>query len=554
MKKILLFLACFSIALFTMSEDKIIVNKDSFEIIMRTADKFRLKNIDDSALIYYSRIYNNYDKSLSDNDKHISAMAYYWAARICFTKWDYISAIDFFLKGIKIMETCNNKKGIAEFYKCIGDMYWLNEDKETAIQCYTYGYKNSIFQKDTNAMIRLANNMAGLYAEMREYRKAIEYIKKATTVNKDTVFQKYMNLYNLGMIEKNKKNYTKAIDIYNSVANYSITNKMHPAYECSAYDELYRLYMATNNKDSMKFYMFKCYNMFDTISLIDVVPRCLRNLSTFYANTGDFKNAYKYLEEYYNIMDSVFQTRDINRMKNMHRIYEDEKKNTAIANLQRQKQKGENIIISQKRTIVTLVCGIICIIIIVLYLYWQKKKFSYLYKKLFSINNEIVSSEKYNRELRLEYERILKEKNEELEKIRKNENTNNDKDKKYTTQLKKEQKSLLLEAIVYIMENTEDFCSIDFSLDKLAKAVNSNSSYVSQTINDTYGKSFNTYVNEYRVREARKRLVDKEHYGNYTIKAISESVGYKSQTTFIKVFKEITGMTPSMFQKISLDK
>lgn len=112
----------------------------------------------------------------------------------------------------------------------------------------------------------------------------------------------------------------------------------------------------------------------------------------------------------------------------------------------------------------------------------------------------------------------------------------------------------MLEAIDDIMQNTEEFCSIDFSLDKLAKMVNSNTTYVSQTINESYGKSFNTYVNEYRVREARKRLTDYEHYGNLTIKAISESVGYKSQTTFIKVFKEITGMTPSMFQKMSIDK
>ena len=91
---------------------------------------------------------------------------------------------------------------------------------------------------------------------------------------------------------------------------------------------------------------------------------------------------------------------------------------------------------------------------------------------------------------------------------------------------------------------------MDFSLDKLSNLVNSNSKYVSQVINETYHKNFNSFVNEYRIREARRRLTDIEQYGNYTIQTISESVGYKSSTTFINVFRKITGITPSMYQRM----
>lgn len=42
-----------------------------------------------------------------------------------------------------------------------------------------------------------------------------------------------------------------------------------------------------------------------------------------------------------------------------------------------------------------------------------------------------------------------------------------------------------------------------------------------------------------------------EHYGGYTIKAISESVGYKSQANFISVFTKVTWMKPSIYQKLS---
>ena len=50
---------------------------------------------------------------------------------------------------------------------------------------------------------------------------------------------------------------------------------------------------------------------------------------------------------------------------------------------------------------------------------------------------------------------------------------------------------------------------------------------------------------------ARERLIDVEKYGNYTIKGIAESVGFKSPTTFINVFKKTVGLTPSMYQNMA---
>ena len=46
-------------------------------------------------------------------------------------------------------------------------------------------------------------------------------------------------------------------------------------------------------------------------------------------------------------------------------------------------------------------------------------------------------------------------------------------------------------------------------------------------------------------------LEDEERFGNLTIKAISESVGYKSHSTFINVFVRQTGLKPSLYQSLS---
>lgn len=68
-------------------------------------------------------------------------------------------------------------------------------------------------------------------------------------------------------------------------------------------------------------------------------------------------------------------------------------------------------------------------------------------------------------------------------------------------------------------------------------------------INDTYGKNFKTLLNECRIKEACRRLLDTEHYGNMTIQAIYEEVGYSNNVSFIRAFKRVNGMTPSEYQR-----
>ncbi len=109
----------------------------------------------------------------------------------------------------------------------------------------------------------------------------------------------------------------------------------------------------------------------------------------------------------------------------------------------------------------------------------------------------------------------------------------------------------LKQLIVRVMEDEQVFCNADFSQAMLAKLCESNTNYVSQTINNCFGKNFRTFVNEYRIKVAMKRILDTEHYGNYSIHGIAESVGFKSDSNFISAFKRVTGMPPSLYQKMS---
>ncbi len=162
--------------------------------------------------------------------------------------------------------------------------------------------------------------------------------------------------------------------------------------------------------------------------------------------------------------------------------------------------------------------------------------------------------EKRGREERGREERVGEEKGRqegEEERIEKRGEVSRAETSRYTgSNLSVELNAKLISEISNVMEHTEEYCSDSFTLDRLAELVGSNTKYVSQAINGSFGKNFSNYVNEYRIRKACLRLADFDRFGTYTISAIGQSVGFKSNTTFTAVFRKLTGMTPSVYQKI----
>lgn len=123
-------------------------------------------------------------------------------------------------------------------------------------------------------------------------------------------------------------------------------------------------------------------------------------------------------------------------------------------------------------------------------------------------------------------------------------------DKRNDIGLDADRKIRLINKILSVMEDVEVICKPDFNLNTLVSMVESNTSYVSWCINEAFGKNFKTLLNEYRIREASRRLSDSKKYGNMAIQAIYEDLGYKSASNFIKAFKNVIGMTPSMYLKL----
>lgn len=107
---------------------------------------------------------------------------------------------------------------------------------------------------------------------------------------------------------------------------------------------------------------------------------------------------------------------------------------------------------------------------------------------------------------------------------------------------------IILQSLKAYIEENKPYRDSNLNLKSLSKACGISSRQISSTINKHAGVNFNTFINEFRVEEAKRMLVD-ETYSHLNILGIGLEVGFNSKATFYAVFKKQTEMTPSSWQK-----
>ena len=67
-------------------------------------------------------------------------------------------------------------------------------------------------------------------------------------------------------------------------------------------------------------------------------------------------------------------------------------------------------------------------------------------------------------------------------------------------------------------------------------------------LNTSLNQNFYDFINTYRVSEVKRRL-DEGEAENFSILGIAEECGFNSKASFNRVFKKITGTTPTGYMK-----
>ena len=110
-----------------------------------------------------------------------------------------------------------------------------------------------------------------------------------------------------------------------------------------------------------------------------------------------------------------------------------------------------------------------------------------------------------------------------------------------------------LNRLLKIMAEEKPYLDPELSLQTLANRMGITKEDLSQVINEQLDRNFKNFLNEYRIEEAKKKLLDPKE-NQFVLMKIALDVGFNSKSVFNASFKKFTGMSPSQYRKRHQDK
>lgn len=106
-------------------------------------------------------------------------------------------------------------------------------------------------------------------------------------------------------------------------------------------------------------------------------------------------------------------------------------------------------------------------------------------------------------------------------------------------------------------EKNKDFLEKGLSLSMLAEKLKTNTSYLSQYINDTNEMNFNKYLSTLRINYITQIMYNDPYYLKLSIQGLAHECGIASRQNFSDLFQDINGIRPTDFirkRKLELEK
>lgn len=88
----------------------------------------------------------------------------------------------------------------------------------------------------------------------------------------------------------------------------------------------------------------------------------------------------------------------------------------------------------------------------------------------------------------------------------------------------------------------------ELTLNSFAEQLSVPRNTLSKAVNKITGKNFNTYINEYRIKEA-VRIMTENQRADAHLYDFYEQIGFNNRVSFYRAFKQFTGLSPMEFQK-----
>lgn len=474
----------------------------------------------DSALYYSLLLATKYvhKDHLSAQEKYYTSMGYNRCGYLyMFYMCDYANAVDCLIEAEKYCEDDDVRitlsQNMGHLYSLYAVCFPSTRNIVSARNYYRKAFERAFERKDWRNVVSSFINFwnFGLTPDnLHSYAKEVNRFARAP-IPQSTPYYIYARAMLDAALKLRTNDHRQAADILKKMMREARTQR-DDRLECYACWHIASVCLAGGETDSALHYSLRLEQMGRRMGLKDVETDADKLLAQIYQQRGGDKAAAdRWQLTYFRNRDSLLVTNNLNIVKNNHLL-------SSVHNLTRQVGDLEQKRRAQNQLSLVIAIAVVVTLGFLAMLYNKnrqlKKQNLLLYRKT---------------QLLIEYE----------------------KPKYQNSSLDEASKNSLKAAIEQVMVNTDEICSEDFSLERLAQLCHTGKRELSQVINEKFGQSFVLLLSEYRVHEACRRINDVEHSKQLTLEAIGMSVGFKARESFSRAFKRVTGLSPSDYQKIA---
>ena len=471
------------------------------------------------ALACFSIVADRYRSSMDRDDVNLCIRALNNSGCVYkFAYYDYAQAYDCFTRAIDLSEEVGYDEFLPAILVNLGDL--LNDYAVSYVSqplarqanqlfehCMEEAQKNKNWELMTTAFFNLSNQNFDL--DLTKFKALFN-----AEIPDDTPDLQYVRLQFQGIEHMQKGRFEEARQCF--ARQLAVVNtRWEPQRDTlSTLMNIAHTYYEERNYAQAVDYLHQALQLSDDGDIEDLSANICKRLAENYKLMGNSELERKYHLLYLEKKETMAGSR-LASIGELNYVYE----------LKKEQEKAHEMEQRQRMHVYAMGAGALVLLVVIVsaLLLWRKnRQLTARNKSLFEKTQQVIKAEA------------------EQQKLRRSTNQQNSEDRE----------SLILR-IQEVLDTPEMVCQQDFTVARLAKLVGSNTTYVSQAINEKYGMAFSNVLGNKRINEACRRMNDHENYGNQTIEAIATSVGFKSRTAFVNAFKREVGLTPSEYLRMA---
>lgn len=316
-----------------------------------------------AALALAQQLRNSSDESIALQSKKSMVAAYGNIGVIYMEQGDYPSALEYYLKALKVAEETGDKDKIAIQLGNIGSIYTNQDDYPNALEYYNKALKLFEGSGNRGKIATVLSNTGIIYWYQRDYAKALEYYQKALKIRDNINDKNGMTnlLGNIGTVYHVQKDYPNALEYYLKALKVAeeIEDKSRIAIWLGNTGELYT---ALKEYDKAEKYLLKSLAIAEQIRSMDDIRAGHLHLSEMYETMGKFSTALEHYKKAMIAKDSIFNEEKNKEITRKIMTYEFEKKEAVAQKnmemeIQRYKQTRNLVILGSIAGLALILIG-----------------------------------------------------------------------------------------------------------------------------------------------------------------------------------------------------